>query len=173
MRPVLISMSFVLCVSFALSPAAFGQVNQEFAEIAQQVEAARTLARADRKLLIMRETRLTPEEAEAFWPVYEEYADDLAEAGNLRVKVVTDYAANYEDLSDDMADELLKEHLEYNTKVNKIRKSYLRRFKKILPSTKVARFYQLENKLDALVNFNMAAKIPLVPVDESLPLGAP
>ena len=161
------------CLMVALPNIVGAQVNEEFADMAQQVEAARTLMRTDRKLLIMSEARLTPAEAEAFWPIYEQYANDIAEASDLRVKLITDYAANYDDLSDELADSLVKDLLAYQAKMHKVRKSYVRKFKRILPATKVARFYQLENKLEALIAFNLAAKIPLIPVDEIQPLAAP
>ena len=171
LNPIAILVS--VCLIGVLPNFAGAQLNEEFADMAQQVEAARTLMRADRKLLIMSEARLTPAEAEAFWPIYEQYANDIAEASDLRVKLITDYAANYDDLSDELADSLVKDLLAYQVKMHKVRKSYVRKFKKVLPATKVARFYQLENKLDALIAFNLAAKIPLIPVDEIQPIAAP
>jgi hypothetical protein len=44
-----------------------------------------------------------------------------------------------------------------------IRKRYVRKFRKVIPETKLARFYQIENKLDAITNFALARQIPLVP----------
>ena len=173
MRLNSIAVTVAACLIAVLPGITGAQLNEEFADMAQQVEAARTLARADRKLLIMREARLTPQEAEAFWPIYDRYADEVADAGNQRIKLITDYAANYENLSDELADQMIKDLLGYQSSMTKIRKSYVRRFKKVLPATKVARFYQLENKLDALIAFNLAAKIPLVPVDESQPIDSP
>ena len=173
MRLNFFAVAISACLIAALPDFAGAQLNEEFADMAQQVEAARTLARTDRKRLIMREARLTSAEAEAFWPIYEQYSDDIAKANDQRIKLITDYAANYEDLSDDMADEMIKDLFGYQSSLTKVRKSYVRKFKKVLPATKVARFYQLENKLDALIAFNLAAKIPLVPVDESKPMVAP
>ena len=154
-----------LC-AMILAPAAQAQVNEEFADITTQVEAARTLMRTDRKLLIMQEMSLTSAEAEKFWPLYEKYMNEITSVNDLRVKLVTDYAANYENLSDDMADALLEDFFDWNGQVVKTRKKYVKRFKKIVPATKVMRFFQLENKLDAIVNFNVASQVPLIQTAE-------
>jgi Flp pilus assembly CpaF family ATPase len=83
-------------------------------------------------------------------------------AGDLRVKVITDYAASYGNLTDDVAKQLIADMLNYQEKVVKTRKSYLRKFRKAIPETKLARFYQIENKLDSVVRADLSKQVPLV-----------
>ena len=150
----------VLCASFATS--AIAQVNEELAEFTTDIEAMRTVMQTERKILIMREMTFTAEEAEKFWPLYDEYSAAAKEIANLRVKVITDYAANYENMSDDLAKQLLDEAIKFDEKKLKLEKKYVRKFRAILPQIKVTRYFQLENKLDAVVNFDLASQIPLM-----------
>jgi hypothetical protein len=150
-------------VVIALPATAGAQVNPAFAEITEAAEQARTLIQTERKLTVSNNMQLTPAESNAFWPVYDRYMAEMKSAGDLRVKVITDYAANYDNLTDDVAKQLIGDSLKYQQKVLKIRESYLGKFRKALPETKVARFYQIESKLDAIGNFALAREIPLVP----------
>jgi hypothetical protein len=143
--------------------AAPAQVNPAFADLTEATEQARSIVQTERKLIISEGLGLSAQESNAFWPVYDKYMADLKSAGDLRVKVITDYAANYDNLSDDMAKQLISDSIKYQEKVLKVRKSYLGKFRKALPETKLARFYQLENKLDAITNFALARQIPMIP----------
>lgn len=138
------------------------QVNPELSEYAADIEAARSIMATERKILIMREMALTAEEAEAFWPLYDEYVAARRPLGDQRVKLITDYAANYQTMTDEVAKGLLKDALEYETDVLKLKKKYIKRFQKVLPDIKVVRYFQLENKLDAIIDFDLASQIPLM-----------
>jgi len=151
-----------LLLALTVTSLAHGQVNSAVAEYTNDIEAARTLAQTERKVLIMSQMVMTADEAAAFWPLYDEYTAARKEAGNLRVKVITDYAASFESMDGATARRLLDEALEYETKMLKLKKKYVKKFRKILPDVKVTRYFQLENKLDALVDFDMAGQIPLM-----------
>jgi len=158
----------------ALPSLAAAQVNPTFAELDGAVEEARTIIQSERKALIGQGLTLTPEEAAAFWPVYDRYMQDMKAAGDLRVKVITDYAANYANLTDETARQLIADMLKYQEKVVKVRKGYQGKFRKVIPDVKLARFYQIENKLDAITNFVLADEIPLVPeAPSSQPISPP
>ncbi len=65
-------------------------------------------------------------------------------------------------MSEEMADRMLTGHLEIQERELKLRQKYLRRFKKVLPTLKVAKLYQVENKLDAVLNYQLATQIPMI-----------
>ncbi|MCC7256754.1 MAG: hypothetical protein IT486_00075 [Gammaproteobacteria bacterium] len=153
-----------LMLSALLLPLGAGaQVNPAFAELTEATEQARTLVQTERKLIIGQGLALTADESNAFWPVYDEYAAKMKVVGDLRVKVITDYAANYDNLTDETAKHLIADGLKFQEQALKLRKSYIGRFRKVLPEVKLARFLQLENKLDAITNFALARRIPLIP----------
>jgi G:T/U-mismatch repair DNA glycosylase len=164
----------LLAGGLALPSLASAQVNPTFSDLNEAVEEARTIIQSERKQLVSQGLALTAEEGAAFWPVYDKYMLDMKAASDLRVKVITDYAANYANLTDPVAKQLITDSLKYQEKVLKIRKGYLGKFRKTLPEVKLARFYQIENKLDAITNFVLADQIPLVPqAPSSAPITPP
>jgi len=155
------NIALALCITLA-SMTAYAQVNADLSEYTAEIEAARTIMKTERKILIMREMTLTAEEAEAFWPLYDNYVNERRALGDLRVKIITDYAANYESMTNELARQLGDDSLKYDTKALKLKKSYLKKFRRIMPEIKVIRYFQLENKLDAIIDFDLAAQIPLM-----------
>ena len=67
-------------------------------------------------------------------------------------------------LSEATALKLLEEFLKIERSKLNFKKLYIPRFQKVLPPKKVVRFYQVENKLDATINYELSREIPLVPV---------
>ncbi len=105
---------------------------------------------------------MTEAEAKAFWPVYEAYQKDLAKINDRTIKLIDDYAESYGAMSDQAAKKLMDEYMAIETERLTIRQSYLPRFREVLPEMKVLRYYQLENKIQAVVSYELAASIPLV-----------
>ena len=118
--------------------------------------------KADKKLLVAENMQLTDSEAKAFWPVYESYQRDLGKINDRLVKLIDDYAASYQTMTDAAANKLVDEAVAIEADRTKLAQSYLPKFRKVLPPTKVARYYQIENKIRAVVNYELAAGIPLV-----------
>ncbi len=116
----------------------------------------------DKKLFIATNMQLTESEANAFWPVYESYQAELGKLRDREIKLIEEFAANYETMSDDVAKNLLDDSLFIDSDHQKLRQSYLAKFRGILSDTKVARYYQLESKIDAVLEYELARRIPLV-----------
>ncbi|MCP4001068.1 MAG: hypothetical protein GY727_09180 [Gammaproteobacteria bacterium] len=154
--------NIVLALTLTLPMTVHAQVNENLAQFAPDIEAARTIMQTERKILIMREMALTSDEAAAFWPLYDEYVVARRELGDMRIKVITDYAANYETMTNKLARSLSEDSLSYESKVLKLKKKYIKKFRKVLPDIKVLRYFQLENKLDAIIEFDLASEIPLM-----------
>ncbi len=138
------------------------QVNPAVADYAAEIEATRSLLQTERKLLVMEQMVLTPEQAEKFWPLYDKYMAERKRVNDLSVKVITDYAANYQSMTDEVARQLVKDSLKFDSQMLSLRKKYVSRFGKIVSDIQVMRLFQLENKLDAIVDFDLAQQIPLV-----------
>ena len=118
--------------------------------------------RADKKLLVSENMQLTEAEAKAFWPVYDQYQDELVLLRTRTAKLIKDYVDAYEKMTNDTAKKLLDEFMSIETMGPKLRQAYLPKFRKVLPETKVARYYQIENKIQAALMYELAATIPLV-----------
>lgn len=129
---------------------------------ADNMAIVRDAIRAEKKVLIADNMQLTEAEATAFWPVYEEYQNAMKPLVDRTVKMIQDYAANYETMTDEAAGALLKEYMGIQKEQVKIKETYLPKFQKVLPMKKVARYYQIENKVRAVVDYDLADQIPLV-----------
>ncbi|MGD9322326.1 MAG: hypothetical protein PVH99_20305, partial [Desulfobacteraceae bacterium] len=129
---------------------------------ADNMQIVREKIRADKKLVVAEAMGMTEPEAKAFWPVYEAYQRDLAKINDRTIKLIDDYAENYGTMSDQAAKKLMDEYMAIETERLNIRQSYLPRFRQVLSEMKVLRYYQLENKIQAVVNYELAASIPLV-----------
>jgi hypothetical protein len=154
MYPFLIVLVAMLTV-FIVSPMA-----QE--KPADNMQLVREKIQTDKKLFIAQNMNLTESEAKVFWPVYENYQKDLAKLVDKTVKLVENYAANYQTMTEEAAKELINGYLALEGERVTLMKSFLPKFRKVLPEKKVARYYQLENKIDAVVNYGLAKQIPLV-----------
>jgi hypothetical protein len=118
--------------------------------------------RANRKALVAANLTLTDEEAARFWPLYDRYQGELNAVQDRAVKVIQDYTASFHDLSNDKAMKLADDWLSAEGDRVKVRRTYLEEFAKVLPGRKVVRFYQIENKMDAVLRYDLAAQIPVV-----------
>jgi hypothetical protein len=116
---------------------------------------------ADKKLLVAENMQLTDAEAKAFWPVYKEYQDELFLLRTRTLKLIKDYADAYETMNNNTAKKLLNEYMSIDAMGPKLRQAYLPKFRKALPEVKVARYYQIENKIQAALFYELAANIPL------------
>jgi hypothetical protein len=118
--------------------------------------------RANRKALVAVNLQLSEEQAGKFWPLYDKYQKDLSAAGDRMGAVIDDYSKNFHDLSDEKATKLMDEYLAAESDRLQVRRNYLPEFEKILPGRTVARLYQIENKMDAVIRYELAAAIPVV-----------
>ena len=121
---------------------------------------------ADKKLFVAENMQLTDAEAKAFWPVYKQYQDELFLLRTRTLKLIKDYADAYETMNNNTAKKLLNEYMTIEALGPKLRQAYLPKFRKVLPEVKVARYYQIENKIQAALFYELAANIPLVKSDK-------
>lgn len=118
--------------------------------------------RANRKAMVAVNLTLDDQQAAAFWPVYDRYDKEMTALGDRTVAVIKDYSDNFTNLSDEKAIQLVNDYLAIEADRAKVRKTYLDELAKILPGRTVARFLQLENKMDAVIKYDLAATIPVV-----------
>lgn len=129
-----------------------------------ELNDARAILSAERSDIIREEIYLTEQEASAFWPVYESYVADLEKVREPYAAMISDYVRAYNDaaVTPEFAERLVDRHLAFRKDVLAIQKRFLPKFRKALPPLKAARFYQLENKIDAEIQAELALLIPLI-----------
>jgi hypothetical protein len=117
---------------------------------------------ADRQAVVAANLGLTDTEGAAFWPLYREYRGELAKGGDRLQKMIQDFARVYDTATAEQAKALVDEMFAIQKLDLAVKESYLPRFRKVLPEVKVARFLQIENKVDAVVKVGLAADMPLI-----------
>lgn len=129
---------------------------------ADNMEIVKEKIRSDKKLFIATNMQLTESEANAFWPVYDAYQAEIDKLRDREIKLIEKFAASYETMSDDVAKKLLDDSLAIDSSHQELRQIYLAKFRGVLSDKKVARYYQLESKIDAVMEYELARRIPLV-----------
>ena len=127
-----------------------------------EIELTRAEVQNKRQEIIKELMDLTPEQSQAFWPVYRDYRSEAAKLGDQRVAMIETYLKNSQSMTDKQADDLLDNSFKLRQRQLDLQKKYVGRFHKVLPAVKVARLYQLENALDAVISANLQANMPMV-----------
>ena len=126
------------------------------------MEILREKIKADKKLVVAANMDLTDAEAKAFWPLYQEYQTKLVKINERIAKLIVEYAENYKSMTNEIAKKLMKESVAVEKERVALKESLMPKFQKALPAIKVARYYQIENKIQAVVQYSLADSIPLV-----------
>lgn len=150
----------ILCLAALTAAPVLAQETQQVQDMKILLEKVK----ADKKVLIAANMELTDSEAKAFWPIYDAYQKDL-QAINQRIgKAVVAYADAYnkKSLTDAQAKQLTDEVIAIDQDEVTMRKTYAGRLASAIPATKAARYLQLENKIRAVIRYQLASGIPLV-----------
>ena len=156
MKLRLLQISVTGCMLLLAYPV-MAQVNWE-----NEIELARSYAESDRKAVLIANLDFTEEESILFWPVHKQYRYSVNQTNDRLVKLIKKFADNYDDLSDEIATELMIDSLDIEEDKVMLKRIYTEKLLDVLPPNKVARFFQLENKMDAYVRIGLAASVPLV-----------
>jgi len=102
----------ILTLSLLMLPlCVFAQTNEQFADMNDTIEMVRSVAALERKAVIARGLELTGEESTKFWSVYDDCAVEKKRVNDRLLKVITDYAASFENLPDELATSLVNDSM--------------------------------------------------------------
>ena len=148
---------------FLTSPV-MAQSGGQQADQSDEIAQGRAMVRAARDEIIRSELQLTEAEAADFWPLYEKYKGETDQVMDRLGDLIAEYIRRYDaaDLTNEYADELVRNHIQIRKDLLAIQERSLPLFGKVIPALKVARFYQLENKINADIDIQLALAIPLV-----------
>lgn len=155
---------FVLTITLtAASRIAYAQK-----ETANGVDVERDLAlmrrdlRSEKKQLIALNVPLTETEATKFWPVYDQYAAEMSKVYDEFYSIIKEYAANQKTLTDSQASSMINRWAAIQVQQAQTRQKYIPIVEKVIPSRKAALFFQVDRRLYALMDLQVASQIPLV-----------
>lgn len=137
------------------------------------IDSLRTDLRADKTTLITEVMQFSEKDAAAFWPVYKKYDAEVVQLNDERVRLIKTYADTWMTMTDADAKQLAQRSLELEGRRADLRKKYFTEFSKVLPGLTVAKFFQLEHRLDLLVDLKIASDLPALLVRSSGGNGQP
>lgn len=158
----LASLGSLLIAGIALGADARPIVNEQFSDLAPAIAELRQEAGQDRRLIVKANMLLTDSESAVFWPIYDEYRAERNKLGDRKVRLITDFAARRNSMSEDEAQRLTKELFSIQKDTIALKEKYAAKMSKVLSARTVARFFQIDQKLDATVDLALAANIPLI-----------
>lgn len=131
------------------------------------IESLRADVRADRTKIITAVMKFSDKDATAFWPIYRQYEADQTRINDQRVAVIKEYAASFTTLTDAQASSLTERSLDFERARADLDKKYLKTFGKALPGVVVAKFFQLQHRLNLLIDLDLASQLPPILQDKA------
>ena len=143
----------LMMIMFGFAPLSLAQD-----EPADNMQILRDKIKADKKLVVATNMELTESEAKDFWPIYDAYQKDLRKINQRIAKLLESYADDFrgKSLTDDKAKKLIDEALAIEQAEADLKSTYAPRLGKVLPVKKVARYLQIENKIRAVIKYDIA-----------------
>jgi hypothetical protein len=146
----------IFLIAIVLSVTVYAQDFNDYLEVSREV------LKTEKKALIAGVMKFTPEESQAFWPLYNEYEQKKYIVNTRYFTLIQIFADNYGRMSDEIATEIINESIEVRMELVKLQKVYAKKFQKILTPQKTIRYLQAENKIRALIDAELALEIPLL-----------
>jgi hypothetical protein len=164
MNKTMVAVLMLAGVSFVSGSKTTAQTASKSSQAAsdQDIQLLRKDIRADKKQLIAANLTLTPAEATKFWPVYDQYQAEYTKIGDVKLALIKEYANNWGTITDEQALNYLKRSEAINESVIQLRAKYVPLVNQVLPGKKTATFFQMERRIEGLMDVQLASQIPLV-----------
>ena len=158
----LILVTLGLSALFILSMNCLAQAPATTASIEKDIDLMRRDLRSEKKQILAMNVSFTADEATRFWPVYDAYAKEMTANYDKFYGLIKDYAAHQSTLTDPQAIALIKRWNDIQIDLSKTREKYIPLVEKVVPGRKAALFFQIDRRLYALMDLQIASEIPLV-----------
>lgn len=153
----------VLVFVFSMAENAFAQRETATGvSVEKDLELLRRDLRAEKKKIIAANVSLTETEATKFWPVYDQYAAEMTKHYDQFYAIIKDYAANQKTLTDVQANDMVKRWSDVQVQLAQTRQKFIPMFGKTMSGKKAAHFLQIDRRLYALMDLQIASEVPLV-----------
>ena len=131
------------------------------------VELVRAGVQADRVTIITAAMNFSDKDGEAFWPLYRKYAYERSTLDDQRVAVIKEYAARYPALTDSEAKEMALKMFQCEANLASLKKKYYKKFNGILPAFTVTKFFQVEHRIDLMMDMRVESSLPALDQPQS------
>jgi hypothetical protein len=131
------------------------------ASLDEEIAMMRSDLRSNRKKVIAANMKFAPDEAKWFWPTYDQYVNELVSINNAKYALIKEYLQN-ENMTDEQADSLSKRWIDVDASVVQLRLKYVPIFRKVLSAKSTAMFFQLDRRVQLMIDLQLASSIPLI-----------
>jgi hypothetical protein len=138
-------------------PSVAQERNVNFDPLLEQVRAD---LKADKVAIVTEALKLTPAEADKFWPVYRKYQAEVEALNDDRIKLVLEYADKFDTMTDAQAKNLADKYFGWEMRRMELRKAYFDKFSKATSAMTATKFVQVDHRIDMLVDLQVAAGVP-------------
>ena len=128
----------------------------------QDIEMLRQDIRAQRKEITAQNMTLTADEATKFWPIFDQYRKGSHQTNDERWALIKEYASSYNTITDVQANDFMKRATAVDQQLLALRMKYVPMFEKVISAKKTALWYQIDRRIDLLINLQLSASIPVV-----------
>ena len=129
--------------------------------VQEYIKLLRQDVRTEKAKLIGAVMQLDTDQAAKFWPIYKDYEAELDKVNDLRVANIVEYSRVYSNLTDEKADELIHNAMDFQKQRNELLGKYYGRFKDALGAVTAARFVQVEHQLLLIIDLQIASQLPI------------
>jgi len=150
---------FVLTLAIlAICP--LGRAQDQEPTIDSTIAVLRANMQADRTTLITAGMNFNDKEGAAFWPIYREYQYERSRVDDRRSAVIKEYTQKYPNLTDAEAKAMAEQMLDCDVRLAELKKKYYKKFNRLLPALTVTKFFQLERRVDLMMDMQVEASLP-------------
>jgi Spy/CpxP family protein refolding chaperone len=163
----MIKNSALLMITFVmLTFCPLGRAQDQEPTIDSTIAVARANMKANRTTLITTGMNFNDKGGAAFWPIYQQYEYERSRVDDRRAAVIKQYAQKYPNLTDAEAKAMADQMLDCDSRLAALKKKYNKKFNRVLPALTVSRFFQLEHRVDLMMDMQVEASLPPLPQAE-------
>jgi len=145
---------FIIAIFILASAFTFAQ--QSYFELLRQDLSTQKVA------IITEVMQFTDQESEVFWPLYREFDFEKSKIGDEVLKLIKDYADHFENITDEKAVELMNTNFDLQKKELDLKRSYLKKFSKVIAPARAVKFMQVMNQIEMVIDLQIASQLPLI-----------
>ena len=145
---------FIIAIFILASSFTFAQ--ESYFELMRQDLSTKKVA------LITEVMQFTDQESEVFWPLYREFDFEKSKLGDETLKLIKNYAANYENITDEKAVELMNTNFDIQKNKLDLKRDYLKKFGKVIAPARAVKFMQVMNQIEMIIDIQIASQLPLI-----------
>ena len=143
-------------------PVSVAQAKPDLGNLRAFIELARSDIRTEKSLIVAENIDFTADEAVEFWPIHRDYDLELNKLLDRRLELIKRYATQYQNMTDKNAAQLANDVFDLEEKRTDLKRKYFKKFAKVVTARKAARFFQIENQINMVLDLQVAASLPLI-----------